>query len=171
MKLDLQFFAEDPQSGGTATEEKDDSNQAYIDTIQKLKENTVSKDKYNKLLEDNKNLLETIVNGGSVEKKEEEPKMNQEEFLKLIKSTNDDLTDLEYTEKMLKIRQAIIDKGLEDPMAPKQYNHTNTEEDYATAQKVAEFLQSCVDESKGDSRLFKVLFQSGLKDPIIRKKK
>ena len=38
-------------------------NQQYIDAIRDLKANTVSKDRYNKLMEENKNLLNSLVNG------------------------------------------------------------------------------------------------------------
>ena len=41
-------------------------NQQYIDAIRDLKANTVSKDRYNKLMEENKNLLNSLVNGESV---------------------------------------------------------------------------------------------------------
>ena len=38
-------------------------NQQYIDAIRDLKANSVSKDRYNKLMEENKNLLNSLVNG------------------------------------------------------------------------------------------------------------
>lgn len=37
--------------------------QKYLDSINELKSNTVSKDKYDKIMEENKTLLESIVNG------------------------------------------------------------------------------------------------------------
>lgn len=38
-------------------------NQQYIDAIRDLKANSVSKDRYDKLMEENKNLLNSLVNG------------------------------------------------------------------------------------------------------------
>ena len=38
----------------------------YIETIQKLKESTVSREDYDKLVADNKKLIETLAQGGSI---------------------------------------------------------------------------------------------------------
>lgn len=50
----------------TIEETNINENQQYIDAIRDLKANTVSKDRYNKLMEENKNLLNSLVNGESV---------------------------------------------------------------------------------------------------------
>ena len=47
----------------TIEETNINENQQYIDAIRDLKANTVSKDRYNKLMEENKNLLNSLVNG------------------------------------------------------------------------------------------------------------
>ena len=47
--------------------------QNYIDTIKKLKENSVEKDKYNKVIEENKQLLKALTESRPPEQKEEEP--------------------------------------------------------------------------------------------------
>ena len=60
-RLDLQLFAEgDPQPGDP---EKVDPEKNYAQTIKELKANTVSRKDYEKLEEQNKQLLDAIING------------------------------------------------------------------------------------------------------------
>lgn len=47
-------------------ETQQNENQQYIDAIRDLKANTVSKERYDKLMEENKNLLNSLVNGEPV---------------------------------------------------------------------------------------------------------
>lgn len=158
-----------PQSRGeSGNGEMFDSTQNYIDTINNLKKNTVSKEAYNKLLEENKNLLNTIVyDNGQKAVSEDKVVYSDEEIAKMIKQTSKDCSDLEYIKQMLGIRNVMMEKGLEDPFAPKVVNHTNDEYDYKKAQNVADFLQACVDESDGNPSTFKALFQAGMVDPKI----
>ena len=139
----------------------------YIETIKELKNNSVSKKEYNDLLKQNKQLLDTLVKGENLAPAKDEVVMSDEDLKKLIKKTSRDTTNLDYITTMLAIRKEMIAKGLEDPMAPKVVNHTNDEKDYEKAQRVAEFLQDCVDKSNGDNETFKALFNAGLVDPKI----
>ncbi len=148
-----------------------DSEANYIDTIKELKKNSVKKSEYDKLLEENKKLLETLVNGDEIKAKEPQVVMSDKELKDLINKTTRDTTNLDYITTMLAIRKEMMAKGLEDPMAPKVVNHTNDERDYEKAQRVADFLQDCVDEANGDNETFKALFQAGLQDPKIPVKK
>lgn len=143
----------------------------YIDTITELKKNSVKKSDYDKLLEENKKLLDTLVNGDNAKEDAPEVVMSDEDLKKLINKTTRDTTNLDYITTMLAIRKEMIAKGLEDPMAPKVVNHTNDERDYAKAQRVADFLQECIDNSNGDNETFKALFQAGLQDPKLPTKK
>lgn len=139
----------------------------YIETIKELKNNSVSKKEYDDLLRQNKQLLDTLVKGESLAPAKDEVVMSDEDLKKLIKKTSRDTTNLDYITTMLAIRKEMMAKGLEDPMAPKVVNHTNDEKDYEKAQKVAEFLQECVDNANGDNETFKALFQAGIIDPKI----
>lgn len=148
-----------------------DSEANYIDTITELKKNSVKRSDYDKLLEENKKLLDTLVNGDSVKEDTPEVVMSDEDLKKLIQKTSRDTTNLDYITTMLAIRKEMIAKGLEDPMAPKVVNHTNDDRDYEKAQRVADFLQECVNEANGDNETFKALFQAGLQDPKLPTKK
>lgn len=56
-------MAEDYVNVTNDGEQMFDTNKMYLEQIENLKKNTVSKDDYQKLLNDNRNLLDTIVNG------------------------------------------------------------------------------------------------------------
>lgn len=145
-----------------------DASANYIETIKNLKANSVSKEEYDKLMDQNKQLLDTLVKGGTVESTEATVVMSDQDLKKLIEETSrKEMTNLDYVRSMLTIRKEMMAKGLEDPMAPKVVNHTNDDKDYEKAKRVAEFLQECVDEANGDNDYFKALFQAGIVDPKI----
>ena len=64
------------------------------------------------------------------------------------------LTDLEMITKTLQLRQAIIDEGGVDPFVPQGNKFVAEDSDYATAEKVADVLQQCVDYADGDNAVF-----------------
>ena len=129
----------------------EDNNQ-YIETIKKMKETTVSKEEYDRLKEENKQLLDSVINGtGDVQVQTEEPvdldKLRDSLF-------NQDNSNLEYVEKALKLRQAIIDAGGVDPFIPNGSQISPTDDDIRKAEQVAQVLQECVDYADGDSSVF-----------------
>lgn len=138
----------------------------YLEAIKKLKENSVSRDKYDELRAENKRLLDSIVNGADDGRKPAEPKESVEELRKAY--LKEDQTNLEYARNALRLRQAIIDSGEPDPFLPLGSQILPTDEDAATANKVAEVLQECVDEAQGDPAVFTNELQRRLVDVKIR---
>lgn len=136
----------------------------YINTIKELKENSVSKDEYNKLRNRNKQLLETLKNGQSLEEKfEKKPDIEQIKARFLGYRTN-----LDYVKDVLELRNAVIESGKPDPFLPLSKRFAITQDDINSANKTAKILQECVDESKGSSELFTALFKDRLVDNKIR---
>ena len=143
----------------------EDNNQ-YIETIKKMKETTVSKEEYDRLKEENKQLLDSVINGtGDVQVQTEEPvdldKLRDSLF-------NQDNSNLEYVEKALKLRQAIIDAGGVDPFIPNGSQISPTDDDIRKAEQVAQVLQECVDYADGDSSVFTNELQRRTVDVKIR---
>ena len=54
----------------------------------------------------------------------------------------------------MKLREALLEKGEKDPFLPYGKNIIPTDEDIATADRVARVLQECVDYADGDSDIF-----------------
>lgn len=133
----------------------------YIEVINNLKANTVSKDIYNKLKDENKRLLESIVNGQQAEV-QNTPKISNDQLKKDLFTKN--LSNLEFIEKTLQLRQNIIEEKGEDIFAPDGPQFSFTEDDRRDAQRVADALQSCVDVADGNSAIFTNELQRILKD-------
>lgn len=152
----------------TVTEQVD--NNQYIQAINELKEKTVDKEKYIKLQQENKKLLDSIVNGTEIDLGK------QTEKKKTIKELRDDYfkadqSNLEFVKNTLALRQAIIDSGKPDPFLPIGNKIIPSEEDIATATRVANVLQECVDYADGDSNAFTNELQRRTVDiPMPRRK-
>ena len=142
-----------------------EDNTDYITAIKELKENSVDKSKYEKLRLENKKLLDSIVNGTPVEAKVEDKKSIEELREAYLK---EDQSNLEYITNTLKLREAIIAEGKPDPFLPIGEQIMPTDSDIATAQKVADVLQECVDYADGDSSVFTNELQRRLVDVKIR---
>lgn len=141
----------------------------YIEAIKEIKQNSVDREAYNKLREENKRLLNSLVNGESVDVKKEEPVDIDALRDKLF---NKESTNLEYISNALKLREELMKQGKPDPFLPYGNNILPTEEDIKTANRVAKVLQECVDYADGDSNVFTNELQRITVDvlPMIRKK-
>lgn len=124
----------------------------YIEAIKKLKENSVPKEDYERVQDENRKLLQSLINGETIERESERPDITA--LRKELFSGECDMNNLQYTSKVLELRQAIIDEGGMDPFLPYGKKIIPTEEDIATANRVAETLQECVDYADGDSTVF-----------------
>lgn len=147
-----------------------DTTNNYIETINEMKKNTVSKDLYAKLQEENKQLLDTIVNGNYHTDEEEQVKdepvdldaIRQEMF-------SGNCSNLKYAEDALKLREEILKKNNVDIFLPHGSHIQPTKEDVESVRNVVSCLQHCIDEADGDSSIFTLELQKYLQDPIIAK--
>lgn len=139
-----------------SSEDVVDSSQDFIDTINTLKATTVSKEMYDKVREENRQLLNSLVNNQPFVN-ENQPTENPAETIKSLREElygDVDLTNLAYVEKTLELRDLLMQQGEPDPFCPTGKNIVATEEDLRTAQRVAEALRQCVDYAQGDSEAF-----------------
>lgn len=137
----------------------------YISAINEMKKTTVPKEKYEKLAEENKRLLESLVAGEKIEPKEEE-KIDVNALRKELYSGECEMTNLEYVDKTLKLRKALIDAGERDPFLPIGDKVDITSETVEKAETVAQVLQECVDFAEGDSGIFTAELQRRTKDTM-----
>ena len=137
----------------------------YISAINEMKKTTVPKEKYEKLAEENKRLLEALVAGEKIEPKEEK-KIDVNALRKELYSGECELNNLEYVDKTLKLRKALIDAGERDPFLPIGDKVDITSETVEKAETVAQVLQECVDFAEGDSGIFTAELQRRTKDTM-----
>ena len=154
---------EEVKESVTGTEVVDNTD--YIAAIKELKENSVDRSKYDALKAENKKLLDSIVNGTEVALPKEEKKSIEDLRAAYLK---EDQSNLEYITNTLKLREAIIAEGKPDPFLPIGEQIMPTDSDIATANKVAQVLQECVDYAEGDSAVFTNELQRRLVDVKIR---
>ena len=152
----------------------EDNTNDYIDQIKKLKENSVSKDDYDKLRLDNKRLIDALANGTQLEGKVE-PKISAVEKINELRTKlfgkGSNLDNLDYCKTAVELRDALIENGDRDPFLPFGHNVIATESDIETANRVATIMKDCIDYADGDSDIFTNELQRKTVDISIPKKK
>lgn len=144
------------------------NNEQYIAAIEELKASTVSRDAYNKLRSENKQLLDALVSGQQLPQPQTENKQSIEDLRKKLFSTDgNDISNLEYVETALSLRNSLIEAGERDPFLPYGDKVDITSEQIDTANKVANALQEMVDFAEGDSGVFTAEYQRRVKDIAI----
>jgi len=134
--------------------EVEDMTQDYLATIKELKQNSVDRSKYEELRAENKKLLEAVVNGSSVEAPKQEVVESIPELRKALFNEDQSLNNLEFAKKSLELRRQLIANGEPDPFLPVGNQIQPSDFDIATANKVAEVLQDCIDYAEGDADVF-----------------
>ena len=140
----------------------------YIEAIKNLKQTDVDKSAYDSLRAENKKLLESLINGEEIQPQNKVLSESIDELRHDILQ-NDSLTNLEYWDKVLKLRSALLKRGDEDPFVPQGSKVSATQADYATAEKVATIMQEMVDNAEGDPNVFLNEYQRRVKDTSMKK--
>ena len=152
----------------------EDNTNDYIDQIKKLKENSVSRDDYDKLKADNKKLIDALANGSQLESVVDSKVSSVEKINELrskLFSKGSNLDNLEYCKTAVELRDALIEKGERDPFLPFGHNVVATDSDHETAERVANVMRECIEYADGDSDIFTNELQRRTVDISIPKKK
>lgn len=169
---------EGEEKGAPAPEKKDvksekgQSNIELAKALQDLKANSVSKEDYDKLAQENRELIDQVINGGGAHDGDQrtptEEKVDVEQLKKeLYGPAGQQLSNLEVIEKTLKLRKAVIEKDGVDPFLPIGANIKPNDFDKERAQAVADVLEECVKEAQGDSGVFTAILQSKIANDSI----
>ena len=146
-------------------------NNMYIDTINELKQTTVSKAQYEQVLAENKKLLDSLANGDYSKPVEpEKPKHDLDKLCKEWQATFGMNGFLEPCRTALAYRDAYLeDKGI-DIMVGNAHN-SNVEhkaEAYESANNAAEVIRSCIEDCGGsDKTFFSLLCDRTAEDPTL----
>lgn len=144
----------------------------YIQAIQDLKANSVSKEQYLKLKQENKKLIQNLVEGTSEVSGATAPKVDVDQLRKDLFKRDTSMTNLTYIDNALKLREALIERGEKDPFLPWGHQISPTDADINTANKVASVLQECVDYADGNASVFQSELQRVLEDtPAIMRRR
>ena len=146
-ELNNQDLTSDSSQKGEVTETDFDPIQA----INELKQNTVSKEEYNKVKAEKDKYLKALIEGSQVADEKKEP-VDVDALRKSL--FTEDLDNLTFAKKALELRNELIDKEGVDIFVCRGNKYAPTQADYEAAQRVADAFQSCVDVADGDSEIF-----------------
>lgn len=160
-KVNLQFFAEEEEKQAPQPTQ-DPTPEEVLD----IKQNYVKKEEYAKVQEDYRKLVNSILEGGDLPAQQNSnggKGVDKDQLRKELYDPNKSLTNLEYVEKTLKLREEIMREGGKDPFLPtgiKGNPYQNDQEQAnaeASAAKVAKVLGEAVREANGDPEAFDVI--------------
>lgn len=148
-------------------EQVEDMTQDYLAAIKELKQNTVNREEYEKLKAENKKLLNSVVNGQTVEVEAGPQYRDVAEIRDEL--FNHEHNNLDYIKLALELRNTLIAKGETDPFLPVGKQISPTREDIEAAERCAQVYQECVDYADGDSALFTQELMRRTKDVKVRR--
>lgn len=134
------------------------------DELAKFKATHVSKEEYDKLLEEKNNLVTSILNGEKEAQTEEVEEDNRtlQDLADAIMV--EDQTNLSYWQNVLAYRKKCIEEKDYDPFTPKGYKVSATDEDIAKAEKVANGIANMIERSNGNPNVFRQIYEAEVKD-------
>ena len=153
-----------------------DSDAGLMSTIKKLKETTVSREEFEKVLRQRDEITDAYVNGKAVSYLDD--KINSElknhldpvDFDKLMNAWRTEQTDnYTYWKRGCQLRDEAKRLGKGDPFLPDE-EHGNlivTDEMRNQADKVYNWMQEAFEECDNNPYTFNLLYQSQVIDPIL----
>lgn len=125
------------------------------------KKNTVPKQDYDKVVKMNQQLTQQLINNQSVEVVDK-PEFDLAAECKKLNSdveSHKHITNLEYAERSIAIRNAALEKGYRDPILSTDPKSVPSEEEVAARTAVWSIMEDCVKEANGDPTLFNALMR------------
>ena len=128
----------------------------YINQINDLKERTVSREEYERIKNDNRELARALINGTGanipgITKPEEKPDLDD---LRKKLFTKKSKNDLEYFTNLLALRDGVMADGQPDPFLPVNREFRATAQDEADAERIATQIKEAIEYADGDPAVF-----------------
>ena len=144
---------EEKEQSVTQQENVEQDTNNYIEAIKEIKANSVSKDAYKKLQDENKKLLESLIAGETVEA----PKTTVEEKVdlnELRKHLDEAESPIDYCKTSLKLHEETLKQLGYNDYLPNGKKIRPTKEDEEKANLFIEQIKECIDYADGDDQLF-----------------
>ena len=142
---------------------EENSNLELAKALKEARENSVPKEKYEKLEQENKQLVSQIINGeGNVGNGQPTPEKVDIKALReeLYGPKGADLSNLDFWKKTLQLRNAVIEQEGYDPFLPHGAKIKPNEQDVERAEAVAKTVEKCIEDANGSSEVFTALLQA-----------
>lgn len=146
-------MADETNNSVSQQENLDDTSQ-YIEALKEMKQNSVSKQAYDKLQDQNRQLLDALINGKEIELPQQKEPVDVNKIRSILFDEDRPLSNLQYVSNALKLRDELLERGERDPFLPYGQNISPTDEDITKAERVATVMRECLEYADGDSELF-----------------
>ena len=153
----------DPKPEEKKEKKSEQSNVELARALKEARENSVPKAEYEKLQNENKELVAQIINGeGIVGNGQPTPEKVDIKALRedLYGPKGADLSNLDFWKKTLQLRNAVIEQEGYDPFLPHGAKIKPNEQDVERAEAVAKTVEKCIEEANGNSEVFTALLQA-----------
>ena len=144
---------EEKEQSVTQQENVEQDTNNYIEAIKEMKANSVSKDAYKKLQDENKKLLESLIAGETIEV----PKTTVEEKVdlnELRKHLDEAESPIDYCKTSLKLHEETLKQLGYNDYLPNGKKIRPTKEDEEKANLFIKEIKECIDYADGDDQLF-----------------
>lgn len=150
--------AREPQGG--------DAN--LVEALKKLKNESVPKEDYDKLLAQNKELIEAYTEGKNIDLGNDAQKHRTADEIREELFTKEH-NNLNGWKLALELREAVLDETGEDIFvaSPNGHQYKPTQEDYDKAQNVADVVADCIEKADGNDQNFNAFFTSRINNDTI----
>lgn len=129
-----------------------------------FKKKYVTREEYEKAVKRGDDFLAAIMENREDEiarqQKEKEDKETAEDIARRLFVPDNSMSDIEYVQNALKLREIKLKAGEKDPFLP----DSPRDEDYEIAQNVADVFEDCLKLANGDNGAFLALLQTRIKD-------
>ena len=124
-----------------------------VQAINELKQNSVSKEKYEAVIAERNKYLKALIDGNQVAEAQPKEPVDVDALRRDLFGR--ELSDLDYAKNALELRNELIDREGVDIFVGKGSKLTPDASDYEAAQRVADAFESCIEVADGDSEIFK----------------
>lgn len=156
------------------TQDPNPEDKTLLEAYNDLKENTVSKKEYERVLKRNEDLTQALIKNDRLEEDKGPKESNPDKIKRLTNELYSDkresMSNLEYCQKTVELRDAIIAEGGRDPFLPTAGNEKDSFANQQTAEKVANGLKNMVKDADGNPEAFNALFQARVEDSSVPKR-
>lgn len=144
------------ENENTVVENVENNDTDYIETIKQLKENSVSKEQYLRLKEENKKLISSLANGTAYDggSSSDIKPVSLEELTDSFYKDYKKMSNREFAERMLEIRNRTLKETGKDLFMPSDVSYIPTQDDINTVNALVEGLQNCIDYANGNDSVF-----------------
>lgn len=133
-----------------------------LNEVKKLKETSVPKEEYDKLLAEKKKLMRDFVYGGGQESKTEDTVDLGKIRKNLFTDKVEDMTNRDFWKNVITLRKERLEKEGVDIFLPKGEKTRYSRDDYEKASAIADTIESMLKDSEENPQLFQVLFNEAL---------